>query len=134
MKDIVCPRSHGLSGHKLQDSWSLSICSLPASPCCFLLTPSPLRKGRWEFPLWPSKFRTWQGLGGGSDLLPSPVQWVKDQVLLQLRFNPWPRNFQMPHGQPKKKKDRGSSSRRGHGRIPNSPPPTDMPKLQLHME
>ena len=38
----------------------------------------------------------------------TPMQWVKDQELLQLwqrsqlwlRFDPWPRNFHMPQVQP----------------------------------
>ena len=35
-------------------------------------------------------------LCGGVGSRPSLVQWVKDLVLLQLRFHPWPGNFHMP--------------------------------------
>ena len=43
-------------------------------------------------------------LCGGAGLIPSPDQWVKDLILLQLwhrgqlqlRFDPWPGNFHTP--------------------------------------
>ena len=43
-------------------------------------------------------------LCGGAGLIPGPVQWVKNLALLQLwyrshlqlRFDPWPKNFHMP--------------------------------------
>ena len=49
-------------------------------------------------------------LCGGTGLIPSLAQWVKDAVLLQLwhrpqprlRFDPWPGNFHMPWVHPKK--------------------------------
>ena len=45
-----------------------------------------------------------QPVSGGISLIPSPAQWVKDQVLLQLwhevqlqlRFDLWPGNFHIP--------------------------------------
>ena len=51
-------------------------------------------------------------LEGSEDLILGPVQWVKDSVLLQLwcrsqlqlRLNPWPRNFHTPRARPKKGK------------------------------
>ena len=50
----------------------------------------------------------------GAGLTPGPTQWLKDLLLPQLwyrlplhiRFNPWPRNFHVPHVQLKKKKER----------------------------
>ena len=56
---------------------------------------------------------TWWHFCSGTGSIPSPVQWVKDLVLLelwcrlqlQLGFNPWPSNFHMHGcGQKKKKK------------------------------
>ena len=40
------------------------------------------------------------------------AQWVKDLALSLLwqEFDPWPGNFQMPWGQPKKKKKRKKES------------------------
>lgn len=54
-------------------------------------------------------------LCGSAGLVPSPAQWVKDPALLQLwhrsqlqlELDPWPGNFPMPWGQPKKKKRHG---------------------------
>ena len=51
-------------------------------------------------------------LCGIAGSIPRPAQWVKDPVLpqlwqrsqMQLRFDPWPRNFHIPQVQPKKKK------------------------------
>ena len=50
----------------------------------------------------------------GTGSIPTPVQWVKDLVLLQLwcrsqlqlRINSWPENFQMPLGWPKQKTEK----------------------------
>ena len=44
-------------------------------------------------------------LYGGTGLIPSPAQWVKDLVLLQLwlEFDPWPGNFHMLQVWPKEK-------------------------------
>ena len=51
-------------------------------------------------------------LCGGTTSIPSPMQWVKDLVLLQLwlGFHPWPGNFHMlgaggSQGEQKRKKD-----------------------------
>ena len=40
----------------------------------------------------------------GVGSIPGPARWGKDPVLLQLqlRFNPWPRNFHMPQVWPLK--------------------------------
>ena len=43
---------------------------------------------------------------GGNDLIPGLAQWIKDPLLLQLwyrsqlqlRLDPWPRNFHVPWG------------------------------------
>jgi len=51
-------------------------------------------------------------LSGDASSIPSPEQWVKDPVLLQLKhrlqrqlgFDPWPRNFRKPQLRPKKEK------------------------------
>ena len=53
-------------------------------------------------------------LCGGASLIPSLAHLVKDLALLQLwhrlqfwlRFNSWHRNFHMPQGWPKKKKEK----------------------------
>ena len=63
-----------------------------------------------EFPLWPSRLRTWCCLCGSEVSLSSLAQWVKDLALLQLwfksqlwlRFNPWSGNFHMTQGSQKK--------------------------------
>ena len=51
------------------------------------------------------------GLRIGVVRVPAVVQWVKDLawpwlwcLFAGLRFDPWPRNFYMPHVQSKKKK------------------------------
>ena len=46
-----------------------------------------------------------QVTSGGAGWIPSQAQWVQGQQLLlrlkmQLRFNPWPRNFHMLRAQP----------------------------------
>ena len=63
----------------------------------------------WGFLLWHSRFRIPHYLPGDIGLIPGPVQWVKDAVLLHpwhrsqlhLGFDPWPGNFHMPWVQPK---------------------------------
>lgn len=57
-----------------------------------------------------SGLRSWQCLWGSASSIPGLVWWVKELVLLQLSFDPWPRNIQMPWVWPKTNKTKQNHS------------------------